>query len=143
MKNLRLHAAMLCLVAVLLATALLLAGCPAETPAGGTSSTVTTADNKPGSTATTTGSSQSSKLTYTVTVLDADGNPIAGVEVQICDGDRCLLPNVTGEDGTVSFKTTSGNFKAQIKDAPEGYTYEAEYPFPAGETSLTITLTAA
>lgn len=132
MKNLRLHAAMLCLVAVLLATALLLAGCPAETPAGGTSSTVTT-----------TGSSQSSKLTYTVTVLDADGNPIAGVEVQICDGDRCLLPNVTGEDGTVSFKTTSGNFKAQIKDAPEGYTYEAEYPFPAGETSLTITLTAA
>lgn len=139
MKNLRLHAVMLCLLAALLTTALVLSACPAGAPQpSGTSSSSTTAGTPGGS---TTGSNtQSGKLTYTVTVVDGNGDPIAGVEVQICDGDRCLMPDITGEDGKVSFKTTSGNFKAQIKDAPAGYVYEQEYPFGEGETSLTVTL---
>ena len=146
MKNIRLHAAMLFLIVALLSVTLVLSACEtADTPDGATTAATTTA-NAPGATVTTTASSPiNSKITYTVTVLDASGNPIAGVEVQICDGDRCLMPDVTGEDGTVKFKTTSGNFEALIKDAPAGYTYDdTQYiPFPEGETELTVTLAAA
>ena len=146
MKNLRLHAAMLLLLAALLSVALILCACPAQEPADGGATTASTTANNPGATATTTASSPTnSRITYTVTVVDEAGNPIEGVEVQICDGDRCLLPNVTDANGTVSWKTTSGNFEAQIKGAPAGYAYDAELhiPFPEGETSLTVTLAAA
>ena len=132
MKHTKLHAGMLLLLALLLCVALPLAAC-------------TDSPEKPANngTASTTGSSAPSRLTYTVKVVDAEGNPIEGVEVQICDGDRCLLPAVTDAKGEVSWKTTSGNFKAQIKSAPAGYTYESEYPFPAEGTALTVTLAAA
>lgn len=145
MKNIRLHAAMLLLIVALLSVALVLSACEtADTPDGATTAATTTA-NTPGATVTTTASSPTNtRITYTVTVLDESGNPVEGVEVQICDGDRCLMPNTTGADGKVSFKTTSGNFEALIKDAPAGYTYDAtQYiPFPEGATELTVTLTA-
>ena len=146
MKNLRLHAAMLLLLAAVLSVALILCACPAETPDnGGTTTATTTANNPGGATTTTASSPTNSRITYTVTVVDEAGNPIEGVEVQICDGDRCLMPEFTGADGKVSFKTTSGNFEALIKDAPAGYTYDAtQYiPFPEGATELTVTLLAA
>ena len=139
MKHTKLHAGMLLLLALLLCVALPLAACtdsPEKPANNGTTSTTA-------STTSTTGSSAPARLTYTVKVVDAEGNPVAGVEVQICDGDRCLLPAETDANGEVSWKTTSGNFKAQIKSAPAGYTYESEYPFPAEGTALTVTLAAA
>ena len=42
---------------------------------------------------------------YKVTVTDKDGNPIAGVQIQMCDSKGCRMPQGTGADGTVTFDT--------------------------------------
>lgn len=43
---------------------------------------------------------QNSKKEYKVTVKDSDGNPVAGVLVQVCkEGSTCYTPAVTNDDG--------------------------------------------
>lgn len=86
------------------------------------------------------------KVTYTVTVKDQDGNPIAGVEAQICVGDVCKKPNVTGEDGVVKFSMDDpgdSTVSLQINEggSPEGYEYPTEkIAIEAGQTEITVTL---
>ena len=109
----------------------------ASSPATTTAATTTAAT-------TTSGSQSSARPTYKVTVVDAEGNPIVGVEIQLCDGDNCLLPRETGEDGVVEFRVSSvGNWAAAFPEAPAGYTVEEKYYFTEGETELTIILTPA
>ena len=86
------------------------------------------------------------KVTYTVTVKDQEGNPIAGVEAQICVGDVCKKPNVTGEDGVVKFSMDDpgdSTVSLQINEggSPEGYEYPTEkIAIEAGQTEITVTL---
>ncbi len=86
------------------------------------------------------------KVTYTVTVKDQDGNPIAGVEAQICVGDVCKKPNVTGEDGVVKFTMDDpgdSTVSLQINEggSPEGYEYPTEkIAIEAGQTEITVVL---
>ena len=89
---------------------------------------------------------QPEKVTYTVTVKDQDGNPIAGVEAQICVGDICKKPNVTGEDGTVKFTMDDpgdATVSLQINEggSPEGYEYPTEkITIEDGQTEITVVL---
>ena len=79
---------------------------------------------------------------YVVTVTDKDGNPIAGVQVQMCDSKGCRLPKATGEDGTVKFDFEASDFHVLIAAEVEGYVVDTteEYWFENGGKELTIVL---
>ena len=79
---------------------------------------------------------------YTVTVTDKDGNPIAGVQVQMCDSKGCRMPKGTGEDGTVKFDFEASDFHVLIAAEVEGYVVDTteEYWFENGGKELTIVL---
>ena len=84
------------------------------------------------------------RLYYEVRVVDQDGNPVAGVYVQIC-ADVCMGPYVTDEEGKAYFKYDDtkeyhaliSNFEDAI---PEGYTVEdiTDYYYFEGEKTVTI-----
>lgn len=83
----------------------------------------------------------------TVKVVDQNGNPIKGAEVQICQESCFSKPIVTGNDGTGSreYTLSDAQLKARVRKidgmddylvpATEGYVY-----FKAGERTLTITI---
>ena len=79
---------------------------------------------------------------YTVTVTDKDGNPIAGVQVQMCDSKGCRLPKATGADGTVTFDYETSDFHVLIAAPVDGYAVDTteEYWFENGGKELTIVL---
>lgn len=87
-----------------------------------------------------------STVTYTITIVNEVGAPVAGVEAQICVGDICKKPQVTNEDGVVTFKIDApgdDEIKLQINRGPEGYEYLGEngkIAMDAEQTELTITL---
>ena len=79
---------------------------------------------------------------YKVTVTDKDGNPIAGVQIQMCDSKGCRMPQGTGADGTVTFDFDTSDFHVLIAAAVEGYAVDTteEYYFSNGSKELTIVL---
>ena len=79
---------------------------------------------------------------YKVTVTDKDGNPIAGVQIQMCDSVGCRLPSATGADGTVTFNYDPSDFHVLIAAPVEGYAVDTteEYWFENGGKELTIVL---
>ena len=84
------------------------------------------------------------KVTYTVKVVGTDGEVIPGVEIQMCDALGCRLPKVTDANGTVVAQENESEYQVQINAVPAGYVKpDAKIDFPAGETTLTITLAKA
>lgn len=82
------------------------------------------------------------KVTYTVTVVDTNGNPISGAMVQICK-DTCI-PTSTNEQGVATWSQPEDDYKVSFLMVPAGYTADAaEFYFEAGSYELTITLTPA
>ncbi len=80
---------------------------------------------------------------YRVTVVDEEGNPIAGAVVQICL-DSCY-PAVTNAEGVAEYTVEEADYKVSLVSLPEGYTYATEeeaFYFADGSTELTITLKA-
>ena len=79
---------------------------------------------------------------YKVTVTDKDGNPIAGVQIQMCDSKGCRMPKGTGADGTVTFDFDTSDFHVLIAAEVEGYAVDTteEYWFENGGKELTIVL---
>ena len=79
---------------------------------------------------------------YKVTVTDKDGNPIAGVQIQMCDSKGCRMPQGTGADGTVTFNFDTSDFHVLIAAPVDGYAVDTteEYFFENGGKELTIVL---
>ena len=79
---------------------------------------------------------------YKVTVTDKDGNPIAGVQIQMCDSKGCRMPKGTGADGTVTFDYEASDYHVLIAAEVEGYVVDTteEYWFENGGKELTIVL---
>ncbi len=79
---------------------------------------------------------------YKVTVTDKDGNPIAGVQIQMCDSNSCRLPAATGADGTVTFNYDPSDFHVIIAAPVDGYVVDTteEYHFENGGKELIIVL---
>jgi ABC-type Fe3+-hydroxamate transport system substrate-binding protein len=79
---------------------------------------------------------------YKVTVTDKDGNPIAGVPIQMCDSNTCRIPAATGADGTVTFNYDPSDFHVLIPTPVDGYAVDTtkEYFFENGGKELTIVL---
>ncbi|MBQ7906695.1 MAG: hypothetical protein IJ309_01830 [Clostridia bacterium] len=110
-------------------------------------------ENPPAGTGTGTGTggtnsgNTDTNITYTVTVVDQFGNPIEGVNLQVCYGDEalgnCLRPGNTDANGikTYSAKEALVNPRVQINSAPQGAEIPEDYIyFAQGETEVTVTL---
>ena len=77
---------------------------------------------------------------YTVTVVDQEGNAVAGVYVQLCDDQTVYTPQATGEDGVVIFeKEALVGAKAKVISA-EGYTFSEEYALFGDDNTVTIVI---
>lgn len=84
-------------------------------------------------------SEDNGKIKYTVTVVDEDGNPVAGVMVQLCK-DSCV-PAMTKDNGVAEFNLKEDDYDVKFAIEPEGYEAPAEkYNFESGKTDITITL---
>lgn len=102
-------------------------------------------DETPGN---TTGETQESteaddgKVTYTVTVVDDKGNPVAGALVQLCL--EACIPGATNAEGKATYNVEEADYKVSFVSMPAGYSSEeTEFHFAEGEYELTITLKAA
>lgn len=134
--------------ALIAVMSLLLCGCgdsnPAET--NDPDPTGTTGSEPVGSSETTvptvTDPVDDGKKTYTVTILDQDGNPVAGVSVQFCDeNNTCQLPVKTNDQGIVSKRLPEMVYHVTLT-LPEGYSCDTlEYNLE-GTTELTVTVNA-
>ncbi|MBR5120650.1 MAG: DUF4838 domain-containing protein [Clostridia bacterium] len=82
---------------------------------------------------------EDTRVAYTVTVVDENNAPLSGATVQMCVGDLCRLPALTGADGVASFLFDPDNYT--VKVTIKGYIYEASYTFAEGSTELTVQLT--
>ena len=79
------------------------------------------------------------KVEFKITVVDANGAPVAGKQVQVCDEGNCSLPAVTDANGVAIVRfNPSTEAKAKIV-VPYGQEdpYEYEY-FEAGSTEITL-----
>ncbi len=81
------------------------------------------------------------KVTYTVTVVDWNDQPIEGIIIQFCDEENCKLPLMTDADGKVTVAYEKSNYHVTITEASSLYTYLSEYYFDEGSTEMTIVLT--
>ncbi len=139
----------LILSVVLLLGALALTACTGSSDSGketGTTATTvadTTPETTPATESETVAETESAKVTYTVTVKDQDGNPVAGARVMMCQDELCMNPVKTGEDGVATFQLDEATYRAKLAALPEGYTGDMEnyIDFPAGSNDLTITVT--
>lgn len=90
------------------------------------------------------GGETNAPATYTVTVLDSEGQPVAGVLVQLCKDEACFVPKKTDANGQMTFTLKAGeaiaDYRVTLVGMPEGQSAAAEYTFEAGQTALTIQL---
>lgn len=84
------------------------------------------------------------KLTYTVTVVDQNNNPVAGAVLQFCDDETCKLPVTTDDNGVVSQSYPESNYHVTVVELPAGFSCEeSEFNFEANSTEMNIVVTAA
>ena len=79
------------------------------------------------------------KVEFKITVVDANGAPVSGKQVQVCDAENCSIPAVTDENGVAVIRfEQSDECKAKIV-VPYGQedVYEYVY-FEAGSTEITL-----
>lgn len=79
---------------------------------------------------------------FNVKVIDAAGNPVKGVMIQVCK-DVCV-PAMSGDDGVAVFNNMeiTDGYKLSVLSMPEGYEYtgEAEVYLESGITEYTVTI---
>lgn len=84
---------------------------------------------------------------YKFTVVDASGNAVSGIKVQLCTSDSCLIPKTTDDNGVAIFDNdtiVSGTvYDIHILNAPAGYTFDNEaYKTDVNTKDYTLTLVA-
>lgn len=135
------------LLALLLSVCLLMCLCACDQSTNATENTLASTgatEATDNTTEATSATVDDGKVTYTVTVTDEKGNPIAGAMVQLCK-DACV-PAVTDAKGVATYSVAEDNYKVSFLTMPAGYTYtteETEFYFASGETAMTIVLKAA
>ena len=133
--NIRKLIAMICII---ISVMLIACACAAPEETTGTTSVTTAPVTEETTEESGTEAPTTSKVTYTVTVVDENGAPLAGAEVSLCNNGLCT-PAETDENGVATFTLAADTYS--VKVVLEGYTGEAEYSFPEGETALTVVLT--
>lgn len=113
------------------------------TACGNSTGTETPDATETSSVAETTTAATESASAFEVTVVDADGNPVQGVMLQVCK-DTCF-PAVTDANGVASFNVeVTDEHKLSVLSCPEGYVYngEEEVYLEEGATEYTVELDA-
>lgn len=133
---------LLCILAVVL---MVVCSCDINTNVETSSETTSTSTEESSestteSSETETTAAKPSKVTYTVTVVDEEGNPLSGATVQLCVGDLCKLPSHTNAQGVATFEFDEAEYTVKVTLA--GYTGESYYEFSEGSYELTVTLSA-
>lgn len=140
-------------ISVILLAALVLTFCACSSNDGGTSSDAADVSSSEVNSAVsaeangeTSGEEEISdgKVSYTVYVVDEDGNGIPNVPVQLCL--TSCYPGKTDENGKAVFSLVEGDYHAQIMKMPEGYIHSGEateFYFESGKTEMTIVLKSA
>ena len=140
------------IVALTLCLALGLCACGGESTTAPDSKGTTAAAGNEGTTAATNAATQpggtqteptqpAAQDAYKVTVLDYDGNPVAGARVQLCDDNGCQAPKATDEQGVATFTCAKSEYKAQVVSGiPEGCMADEYYYFTGDSMELTIRL---
>lgn len=91
------------------------------------------------------GLSTDAKVDYTVTVLDTDGTPVMGAEVQLLNKDNNTKypKEETDIDGKVTFSRKAGNYVAILASVPDDYTvadFDVEYNFSNNSALIRVDL---
>lgn len=82
------------------------------------------------------------KVLYTVIVVDDEGNPVKGVDIEFSPKGGMAIPFPTDKDGKAAYKTDK-ELSVAVKEIPKGYSYDkmnVQQSFGSDNT-LTITLT--
>ena len=84
----------------------------------------------------------SGDVTYTVTYVDQNGDPVPGVMCQVCDANSCQV-FVSNASGVCEFTLPAGIYEIHTLKVPEGYEGDTTTitEAPAGGGELTFTLT--
>lgn len=103
------------LLAVLLSATMIASVCALTACSGSGDTSSSSSSSSSGSSS----SSQPEEETYVFkfTVLDPDGNPVEGAQVQLCENEMCYIPVTTDENGVAIFQ------ESQI----DGFSVEKEY----------------
>ena len=82
------------------------------------------------------------EATYTVTVVDQDGEPVPGAYVNFCTDELCQTTQAS-EDGVITFVGAPQAYHLQILKLPEGYSFDPEEEIwtEARSGALTIRVT--
>lgn len=85
------------------------------------------------------------KVTYTVTVVDESGNPVAGVMVQACNDNGCVpFMTPTDANGVTTWELVDADYEIKFMSKPDGYADDTTgYPIAAGTHEITLTLKTA
>ena len=79
---------------------------------------------------------------YVLKCVDQDGNPVAGVMLQVCDEATCQV-FLSDENGQYAFTSAAYAWEVHILKAPEGYTADSTdvvlAPVEGGEMVFTLT----
>lgn len=137
---------------LVLTMALTLVACTQpEQPAGSTpNKQPSTPSGSSSSSQTQPSSTQKEEPGYVVTVVDQDGNPVAGATVLLCDDNMCYAPVTTNENGVAEFSQKNiAGAKSKIAAAPAGYTVDANpnedaehyVHYEEGTNTMTLTVT--
>ncbi len=70
-----------------------------------------------------------SKVAYTIYVKTADGTPVTGAKVQMCDDENCmpLLKYATDAEGKIVYETAEGEYQTKLLSVPAGYKSNETY----------------
>lgn len=79
-------------------------------------------------------------VTYTVTIVDQNGDPVPGVTLQLCDDEACKLPVTTDENGMATATYEASNYHVTLTELPGGYSSEVMEFSLDGMTEITITI---
>ena len=81
--------------------------------------------------------------TYTARCVDAEGNPVAGVTLQVCDANSCEL-FTTEESGEVTWSSLAYPYEVHILLLSQGYEGDTQstwvFPEAGGEIVINLTL---
>ena len=83
--------------------------------------------------------------TYTITVVDEGGNPVAGAMVQLCA--EICMPKITDAEGKAVYENQEerSDYKASVTSYPAGYealSEQTDFYFEEGSYEATITVKA-
>lgn len=128
---------------LVLCLGLCLCACGGGDTTGSTQNNTQSTQNTTQSTQNTTQSTSDGKIDYKVTVVDPDGNPVAGAWVMICLEDLCYNPAETDANGVATFRLNEQDgYKTKLAAKLEGYAEMDYIYFEDGVTEITITLVA-